>query len=320
MKSLSEQPHPPADDFSDFWSPITVKELRQGLRQPFFVWLFLLLHVLMIGALAVEWYFIQGPGSIAGHGMSKDFSSMVGSRTFWIVSYLVIGCLMPLRAFDTIASELDRGNHELLTLSGFTRWDVVRGKCMVQIIITLLTLASLLPSLICRYFFGGFRFMENILELLGLLFYTFATSSIIVGGSGFKSIGKRIAFISVGLLYTSYMAVMMIVTSAVASESGTGLPLYVCLLAVLASGVLQFSLGMLALQVGRSHLKLFLRPWDTPPKVTMTVLFILTPWILIFVSALTVGIGGIALLIGLLILGFRYDKDQEPKPINAQRG
>ena len=126
-------------DFADRWPAMVVKELRQGLRARGFVIPFLMLHVLALGAVAVE-YLLMRSGA-AGSGWRGTF--IEGPGLFWVAVYGIVAGVMPLRLMESLRGESDGRNAELLLLGGLTRWQIVRGKWLVQAVLTWLSLLSL---------------------------------------------------------------------------------------------------------------------------------------------------------------------------------
>jgi ABC-type transport system involved in multi-copper enzyme maturation permease subunit len=292
----------PKEDLPDRLGCMTVKELRQGLRQPFFVYPFLLVHLLAIGSMAVEWNAIQS-------GRDQGW----GGSALWVVAFAALGILMPLRGFDALRDEQSQGNNELLVLAGLTRWQIVRGKCAVQLFITALTLMSLLPYVLARYFIGAFSLFVNAGMVVGLLVFSFAVTCVVIAASGYKSYVKRFAFLLMGLLYVAipgafYIGSLYTLGSALGGGRNWMLfyGLVLCLL-------VQLYLAVVAMQVGRGHLKLYLRPWESPPTSAMTVLFFLSPAYLLLGSLMTAGVGAIPVVLLLSGVALAYDRAAKPR-------
>jgi hypothetical protein len=286
-------------DFPERWSPMTVRELRQALRQPFFIWPFIFIHLLAILAILIEWQSLQ-----------QSRAGGLDAYAFWAVAYSVIALLMPFRNFDALLNDLDAGNNELLVLAGLTRWKIVGGKCRVQLLLSLLTLCSLLPYMVVRYFFGGFELFTNLLLTVEHVALTFSITGVVVGASGYKSLGKKVAFILLGTVYSAIPATGAIAT-IISISSEASLPLSAKLAisyGLFCAVLIQIFLGVLGLQIGRGHLKVFLRPWESPPTSAMMALFIMCPAILFLGGLVTLGVGFI-LPIGLLLwIAIRYDR------------
>jgi ABC-type transport system involved in multi-copper enzyme maturation permease subunit len=288
-------------DFSEKWPPVVVKELRQALRQPFFVWPFVIVQLLAALAVSWEWMALQ----------QKQSGDWIFSESFWIVAHLVVVVIMPLRCFDSLAEERERAKNELLILSGVTRWQVVRGKCLVQSILTLLTLCSLLPYLLVRFFFGGFDFWLNLGFLLELALSSLAFSGVVIGGSGFATLAGRIGFILLGLIYTTVVAASSIASAAVLASGFWGAGA-VSIVGLLTSYLGSIFLATLGLQVGRGHLKLCIRPWEVENTHGMTIFFVFSPLILLIGSMATLGFGTPVVVLLMTLAAVMYDRQVLP--------
>jgi hypothetical protein len=283
-------------DFADRWPPMVVKELRQGLRAKGFVFPFLALHVLVLGAVAVEFILTNstsGSGSWAS-GMAR------GPGVFWVVVYLVVAGVMPLRLMESLQGESEGRNTELLLLGGLTRWQIVRGKWQVQAVLTLLSLLSLLPYMLVRYFFGGVELVQSLFSYAGVLFAAFGMSGCVIGASGYASLGWRFFIIgSAGVLLGIDASMTETIVHFSRSEVGSRSTLWMLYgySYTLLFHVLYAAIG---LQLGRAHLKLFLAPYEISPTRGMMAMFFAAPFMLIAGAVATCGYGALIVL-GLVV-------------------
>ena len=168
-------------DFPDRMPAMMVKEFRQGLRATMFILPFMVVHLLALVAMAVE--YIQSIDSAAFNWLPRTFP-------FWIVAYSVVSLVMPLRSLTTLQDE-GEGNGGLLMLGGLTRWQIVRGKWFVQIFLCSVTLVSLLPYMLVRYFFGGFDLIANSYYFLNVAAAAAAFSGCVICASGYSAPAMR---------------------------------------------------------------------------------------------------------------------------------
>ena len=132
----------PPTPMPDFFSPVFVKELRQGLRAKRFVMPFVIAQVMAIIAVGTE-LGIASTTAITGNDGFTDFLGGVVYLVLWIV----IGVIMPLTNIGALRPELAGGrNVELLLMSNLSRWEIVRGKWMVGFALSCLMLVSLIPA------------------------------------------------------------------------------------------------------------------------------------------------------------------------------
>ncbi len=85
-------------DFADRWPAMVVKELRQGLRARGFVIPFLLLHGLVLTAVALE-YLLSRSGATAS-ALLRAAAGEPG--VFWLAVYAVVAGVIPLQLMDSL--------------------------------------------------------------------------------------------------------------------------------------------------------------------------------------------------------------------------
>jgi len=200
MKSATASPSPPdpikaLSDFSDRISPIVVKELRQGLRQPSFVLLFLFLQSVL--ALAV----ISALFSVSNATLSSRVNmGNVISGFFFGLFGLSVFVIQPLRALNTLSSEQRDSTIDLLLLTRLDAWRIVFGKWLCLVTQSALLLVAMLPYLMMRYFLGGM----NIFAELGMLAALFLLGAMMcaagIGMSAVRSVILRVIFAIAGVI------------------------------------------------------------------------------------------------------------------------
>lgn len=141
----------PLRDFGDYFSPIVVKELRQGLRTRFFSSALMLFHTFIILLLTSV---LLGAPMEAVNGI------------FWGSAGLMLLVVLPLRAFNALNAEAAEGTLDMLTLTSISSFRIVQGKWMALFSQALLVAGSLLPYMVARYFFGGVEIVREVLALV----------------------------------------------------------------------------------------------------------------------------------------------------------
>lgn len=156
-------------DFSDRLSPMLVKELRQGLRSPLFLWAFIAMHLaLTIMALTT---------------LSSESGGRGPSSFFWWTVVLVIIFALPLRGFNALLDEARLNTLDTLVLTRLTAWRIVFGKWCAIAAQCLLVAVTVLPYLILRYFGGGMNLGQECLWLGVYLVAGLTFAAILVGFS-----------------------------------------------------------------------------------------------------------------------------------------
>jgi len=142
---------PMLQDFSDRFSPIVVKELRQGLRTRFFTSALILFHTFIILLLITVTFGapIEGVNGI-----------------FWGIAGLMLLAVMPLRGFAALHTEAADGTLDMLTLTSIASFRILYGKWVALYSQTLLVAGSILPYMVARYFFGGVEILQEVVALV----------------------------------------------------------------------------------------------------------------------------------------------------------
>ena len=291
-------------DFADRWPAMVVKELRQGLRARGFVIPFLLLHALVLTAVALE-YLLSRPGTTAS-ALLRAAAGEPG--VFWLAVYVVVAGVMPLRLMDSLRGESEGRNAEMLLLGGLTRWQIVRGKWLVQAVLTLLSLVSLLPYMLVRYFFGGVELVPNAFSFGSVTAAALGMSGCVLGASGYAGLGMRFLIIAAGgvLLVTASFSTEIMIANARGVARITDLALFAYFYAY---ALLFHALyAIIGLQLGRAHLKLFLLPYEISPTRGMVAMHLTAPFMLLAGGIATCGWGAILVLILLLYAVSVFDK------------
>lgn len=148
-------------DFGDHFSPIVVKELRQGLRTRFFTYALTLFHTALIVLMVC---------------VNLDLPLDAMNYAFWMGTGLMLLVVLPLRGFDALHREAKAGTLDMLALTSMPARRILQGKWAAIYGQTLLVACSVLPYMVARYFFGG---VEIAREALGL--------AVLVLGSGVVS-------------------------------------------------------------------------------------------------------------------------------------
>ncbi len=141
-------------DFSDRFSPIVVKELRQGLRTRFFTSALILFHTLIILLLVSVTY---GAPLEAVNGI------------FWGIAGFMLLAVMPLRGFAALHTEATDGTLDMLTLTSIASFRILYGKWVALYSQALLVAGSILPYMVARYFFGGVEILREVVALVMLV-------------------------------------------------------------------------------------------------------------------------------------------------------
>lgn len=172
-------------DFPDRLSPIVTKELRQGLRQPAFIILFLILQGLL--GLVVVFAAVFSPSNA---GADQGGGEAVSAFLFSLFGIAVL-LVQPLRGLNALATELRSGTIDLLLLTRLDSWRITFGKWFAIVSQSALLLVAIAPYFIFRYFLGGMQLFSELLLLFTLFFLSAGLTGVTVGFSATKSVVIR---------------------------------------------------------------------------------------------------------------------------------
>ncbi|NLT70165.1 MAG: hypothetical protein GXX91_05665 [Verrucomicrobiaceae bacterium] len=160
------------NDFPSGFSPVLVKELRQGMRTHLFVGAFLLLQVVMIFSLFL--------------GVSSRHGPDAANGFFWFFIVAMLLVVQPLRGFNSLSDEYLRNTMDLIQLTRLDSWRITLGKWTALNAQSLLFLTGVLPYLVMRYFLGNVNFVVDLVALGMVGLGSALASAITVGCSAFR--------------------------------------------------------------------------------------------------------------------------------------
>ena len=291
-------------DFPSRLDPFLVKELRLALRHRWFLGSFLFVHVMMLLAVSLEWLSLRRTET-APSSANWNAYAVLGRNAFWLAAHVMMGLVLPLRGFESLQEELRGRNAELLLVAGLSRWRIMRGKWISQMVLAMLVLANFLPYLVVRYFFGGFNFSSNLVHLFAVVTGSVAMNGLVLGISGYASYITRFVLLAVAFL--NGLAMVIAVTSVVSFTEFHGFELLVAVFVSLGAFAYAVLLCLVGLQLGRAHLKKCLLPWENSPTRDMVVLLVMLPLIVLVGSLMTLGWGGVLVMGVLIIIMIKHD-------------
>ena len=234
-------------DFSDRISPMLVKELRQGLRAKTFIAVFLSLQVF----LAVMLF-------SAGAASTSDHVGSVVSGIIFIFFSIAVLVVQPLRGTSALSSEVKGNTIDMMVLTRLSAWRIVFGKWVAIVSQTALLLATIIPYLILRYFFGGMNLVGELVFLILLFLTSMALTAVTVGLSGCSSVIVRslvpifgLPVLLFGLIIGSFSGAMrgggLIESCALDTvESRIGVACYVAAIFYLGASMLSLGASLIA--------------------------------------------------------------------------
>ena len=157
----------PLRDFGDWMSPMLVKELRTGLKSPFFVW----------GSILVQ--LILAVLSLTTAGSEGDTDGL--GLVFWWCLAGPVCLLLPLRLSNALREEMSGHTMDTLVLTRLSAWRIVLGKWVATTALQVLVAVTVLPYLILRYFAGGVDIPMELLWLAIFLLLGLCCSAVLLG-------------------------------------------------------------------------------------------------------------------------------------------
>jgi hypothetical protein len=127
-------------------NPILVKELRQSLRSHWFEIIFLWL----IASLCV----------ITGIGLHYSTPTWI-TLLFWLDVGITLHLLLPLHSALSASDDRQRGNFELIRVTGLTADKIVRHRLVALFFHGVIIATLVLPFVLLRYFLGGIELIDE---------------------------------------------------------------------------------------------------------------------------------------------------------------
>lgn len=190
-------------DFPDRLPPMLVKELRQGLRAKTFITVFLSLQGLLLIILLTA-----TAGSTAS-STSSTAGTIISGFIFTLFAIAVL-VVQPLRGIGALSSEIKSNTLDMIVLTRLTAKRIVYGKWFALVSQSALILATMIPYLIFRYFFGQMNLVGEIVLLVLIFITSMALTAITVGLSGSSSIILRALLPILAIPVFTYTALLFI--------------------------------------------------------------------------------------------------------------
>ncbi|WP_309397739.1 ABC transporter permease [Cerasicoccus maritimus] len=174
-------------EFSDFFNPILLRELKRAVRSRFFVGAFVLVQLAMI------LFVTFGMATATTTGQVQSISAI-----FWVIIGIYVVVLNPLMGFNAIAQEYRDGRHELLVITQLNTNHILLGKLFALNIQGWLTVLSLAPYLTVRYFAGAINPIQELLTVAGILYASIIATTLTVSSSAARTRWGRVVFFLFG--------------------------------------------------------------------------------------------------------------------------
>ena len=249
--------------WSNWLNPILVKETRQALKSKQFTWTLLVLTIVVLG-----W----SVAAIVGMIPSIYYASNGSGLLFGYLVILVIPTfiIIPQAMFRSMASELDDGTFETLSLSSLSSSSILTGKLSVAVLQLVVYFSVIAPCIALTYLLRGVTLEVIAMYLLVIFSSSIALSTVaIVIASLSKSRASQV-FFSIVLLVGQAIAAMY-ACGVLSSLGGTGIlgteawtMLGVYLLVLIAY-------GWLLLRCGSSAIGVVSENRSTPIRVALLV-------------------------------------------------
>ncbi|WP_309381170.1 hypothetical protein [Cerasicoccus frondis] len=190
---------------SDWLNPILIKELRQAVRSPMFVSLFVIVQIAMV--LYVTFSMATASTSANVSQSQTQFWNLVGAYMLFI---------HPLRGLNAIATEYRDGRFELLRITHLQAQKIALGKWLSLNIQCWLTVLSLMPYLALRYFTGAVNPLHELMILGGLIYGSLIATNLTVSASAARTRwGRSFFFVFGGFFLLLFSAIFGAATNQI---------------------------------------------------------------------------------------------------------
>ncbi len=178
---------------SDWINPILVKETRQALKSKQFSWTLLLLTIVVLA-----WSILAIVGMIPSiYYNSNGAGMLIGYVIILIVPALIV---IPQSAFRSMASELEDGTFETLSLSTLSPRHILVGKLSVAALQLVVYLSVIAPCIALTYLLRGVTLEVIAMTILVITSCSLALSVIAISVAAFSQTRMQQVFFSIVLL------------------------------------------------------------------------------------------------------------------------
>ncbi len=178
---------------SDWINPILVKETRQALKSKQFSWTLLLLTIVVLA-----WSILAIVGMIPSiYYNSNGAGMLIGYVIILIVPALIV---IPQSAFRSMASELEDGTFETLSLSTLSPRHILVGKLSVAALQLVVYLSVIAPCIALTYLLRGVTLEVIAMTILVISSCSLALSVIAISVAAFSQTRMQQVFFSIVLL------------------------------------------------------------------------------------------------------------------------
>lgn len=182
-------------DFADGFSPMLVKELRQGMRSRLFVISFLLVQAAMILVAIIGLY-----------ASARQWETSAITGFFWTILVVPLLIIMPMSGLGAVGKERQANTLELIFLTRLTARRILLGKWAALVAQTLLLICAILPYAVLRYFLGGINLGAELITIALLLAGSAVLSGLAVGFSPQSSRLTRPLIIGGGFIGLQFLS------------------------------------------------------------------------------------------------------------------
>jgi len=186
-------------------SPILVKETRQTLKSLQFKWTFLLLMLAIVG-----WTFfaiISMTPAIYFFPAGKTL--LMGYLVLLLIPTIVI---VPNAAYHSMASELDQGTFDALSISPLSPLNIVVGKLSVAMVQSLIYFSALAPCIALTYLLRGVPISTIAMALSWVVLASFVCASIGLLLASINRMGTFSTVLSILLLLVTIGCTLFLLT------------------------------------------------------------------------------------------------------------
>ncbi len=178
---------------SDWINPILVKETRQALKSRQFSWTLLLLTLVILG-----WSVLAIVGMIPSiYYNSNGAGMLIGYVVILIVPAIIV---IPQSTFRSMASELEDGTFETLSLSTLSPRQILVGKLSVAALQLVVYLSVIAPCIALTYLLRGVTLEVIMMTILIITSCSLALSTIAISVASFSRTRMQQVFFSIILL------------------------------------------------------------------------------------------------------------------------
>ncbi len=185
-------------------NPIIKREINQTFRKVRIFWV-LAIYLFMLAASASYAFGVSNLISMVGSGYSSSYDPQTTVTIYYIIfgtQLFLMTFIVPITTSSAISSEKEKQTFDLLIITKTSMYDIIMGKLLSSLMITLIMIAMSLPVYAVVFYYGGISIIQFILNFIYLISYVSVIGAL---GVFFSTVMKKSTAASTATISTIFV-------------------------------------------------------------------------------------------------------------------